>query len=53
MFDIANTSFTTAQSPETFHIISDTIADPITGIKPTAWTGGKYLTHYIYMTSIY
>lgn len=30
MFDIANTSFTTAQSPETFQIISEAIADPIT-----------------------
>ena len=29
MFDIANTSFTTAQSPETFQILSETIADPI------------------------
>jgi WD repeat-containing protein 35 len=29
MFDIANTSFTTAQSPETFQIISETIADPV------------------------
>ena len=29
MFDIANTSFTTAQSPETFQIISEAIADPI------------------------
>lgn len=30
MFDIAHTSFTTAQSPETFQIISETIANPIT-----------------------
>lgn len=29
MFDIANTSFTTAQSPETFQIVSETIADPV------------------------
>jgi len=29
MFDIANTSFTTAQSPETFQMISETISDPI------------------------
>lgn len=29
MFDISNTSFTTAQSPETFQIISEAIADPI------------------------
>ena len=29
MFDIANTSFTTAQSPETFQIISEAISDPI------------------------
>ena len=29
MFDIANTSFTTAQSPETFQIISEAVADPI------------------------
>eukprot|EP01034_Spumella_vulgaris_P033480 gene33480-41320_t len=29
MFDIQNTSFSTAQSPETFNISSETIADPI------------------------
>lgn len=29
MFDIANTSFSTAQSPETFQILSEAIADPI------------------------
>lgn len=30
MFDIGHTTFTTAQSPETFQIITETMADPIT-----------------------
>lgn len=30
MFDINNTSYSTAQSPETFTMIMETIADPIT-----------------------